>query len=496
MLKLYNTLTKSKEEFLPLHKGKASMYICGPTVYDFVHIGNLRSYMTPDILRRYLEYSGYEVRQIKNITDVGHLTDDDIAQADTGEDKMVKAVRREKKTPEEIAKFYEDVFRRDEKEMNILPAHFFPRATAHIPQMIKIIETLIEKGNAYEKNGNVFFDVTSFPDYGKLSGNTLEQLKIGARLEEHPDKKNPWDFALWLKAPANHILQWDSPWSRGYPGWHIECSAMATEYLGDTLDIHTGGEDNIFPHHEAEIAQTECATGKKFVNFWIHTRHLLVEGEKMSKSKGNSYKLQNIIDKGFDPMHLRLFYLSSHYRKQADFSWKALEQARANFERIAEWLKKLQDITKNGDLDAGAGLHPAPQVGDNQKYEEQVTNLLLRESDIIEKFNSAMDDDLNTPLALSYLYELITETNKQIKDLSANEAKKILAIFEKMNKIFGLKFSEKELEIPEEVKKIAETRLEARKNKDFQKSDELRKEIEKLGYLIEDMGDSYKIKKK
>ncbi|MFH0929812.1 MAG: cysteine--tRNA ligase [Candidatus Moraniibacteriota bacterium] len=474
MLKLYNTLAKSKEEFKPLHKGKVSMYICGPTVYDFVHIGNLRSYMTPDILRRYLEYSGYEVRQIKNITDVGHLTDDDIAQADTGEDKMAKAAAREKKTPEEIAKFYEDVFRRDEKEMNILPAHFFPRATAHIPQMIKIIEELIKNDHAYEKNGNVFFDVTSFPDYGKLSGNTLKQLKVGARLEEHPDKKNPWDFALWLKAPANHILQWDSPWSRGYPGWHIECSAMAMEYLGDTLDIHTGGEDNIFPHHEAEIAQTECATGKKFVDYWIHTRHLLVEGEKMSKSKGNFYKLQDIIDKSFNPMHLRLFYLSSHYRKQADFSWPALEQAKANFERIAEWREKLKACRRPTSTKVGIDVRR------------------LR----TDKFESAMDDDLNTPLALSYLYGLITETNKQIKDLSAKEAKEILATFEKINKVFGLRFSEKKLEIPEDIKKLADERLEARKNKDFRKSDELRKEIEKMGYSVEDLGDSYKLKKK
>jgi cysteinyl-tRNA synthetase len=478
MLKLYNTLTKSKEEFKPIHKGKTSMYICGPTVYDFVHIGNLRSYMTPDILRRYLEYSGYEVRQIKNITDVGHLTDDDIAQADTGEDKMAKAAKREKKTPEEIAKFYEDAFRRDEEEMNILPAHYFPRATAHIPQMIKIIEELIKNGNAYEKNGNVFFDVTSFPDYGKLSGNTLGNLKIGARLEEHPDKKHPWDFALWLKADPKHILQWNSPWSRGYPGWHIECSAMATEYLGDTLDIHTGGEDNIFPHHEAEIAQTECATGKKFVNYWIHTRHLLVDGEKMSKSKGNFYILQDIVDKGFDPMHLRLFYLSSHYRKQADFSWPALEQAKANFERIVEWKNRLQEVAKNQEI-------PKAKFSYTLKLDFRV-----------EQFESAMDDDLNTPLALTHLYEMTTETNKQITDLSAEEVEKILATFEKMNKVFGLRFSEGEAEIPEDVKKLADERLEARKNKDFQTSDELRSDIEKMGYFIEDTGKNYQIKKK
>ncbi|MFA5871952.1 MAG: cysteine--tRNA ligase [Parcubacteria group bacterium] len=470
MLRLYNTLTKSKEEFKPIHKGKVSMYTCGPTVYDYVHIGNLRSYVTPDILRRYLEYLGYEVRHIKNITDVGHLTQDDIAQADTGEDKMVKAVRREKKTPEEISKFYEEVFRQDEKEMNMLPAHYFPHATAHIPQMIKIIETLIRGSSAYEKNGNVFFDVTSFPDYGKLSGNTLDNLKVGARLEEHPDKLHPWDFALWLKADPKHILQWDSPWSRGYPGWHIECSAMATEYLGDTLDIHTGGEDNIFPHHEAEIAQTECATGKKFVNYWVHTRHLLVEGEKMSKSKGNFYTLRDIEEKGFDPMHLRLFYLSSHYRKHADFSWKALEQAKANFERIAEWRNKLQAIAR---------------------IDEKCTSLK-----IIEKFKSAMNDDLNTPLALTHLYEMITETNKEFSDISPDEAARILATFEKMNKVFGLRFAEKEVEIPKEVKKIAEARLAARNGKDFEKADVLRRQIEELGFLLEDIKEGYKLRKK
>jgi len=473
MLKLYNTLTKSKEEFLPLHKGKVSIYTCGPTVYDYIHIGNIRAYLTADILRRYLEYSGYEVRHIKNITDVGHLTDDDVAQGDTGEDKILKKALAEKKTPSEITKFFEESFRSDEKEMNILPAHYFPRATAHVPQMIKMIETLIEKGHAYEKNGNVFYDVTSFKDYGKLSGNTLENLKVGARLEEHPDKKHPWDFALWLKADPNHILQWDSPWSRGYPGWHIECSAMSIEYLGNTIDIHSGAEDNIFPHHEAEIAQSEGATGKKFVHYWIHLRHLLVDGAKMSKSKRNFYRLQDIKDKGFDPMHLRLLFLSSHYRKNVDFSWPALDQAKANFERIVEWKNKLQEKTE---------FTAAKPITSNE----------------LTRFNSAMDDDLNTPLALSVLYDLITETNKQIaeNDLSAIEARQILGIFEKMNKVFGLKFPKKETKIPEEIKTIAEDRLMARNTKDFQKSDELRKEIEKMGYTIEDLGDSYKIRKK
>ena len=476
MLKLYNTLTKQKEEFKPLHKGKVSIYTCGPTVYDYIHIGNLRSFTTADILRRYLEYSGYEVRHIKNITDVGHLTQDDIAQADTGEDKIQKKAIAEKKTPEEIARFYTDAFHRDEDAMNILRAHFFPKATAHVPQMIKTIETLIKKGYAYEKNGNVFFDVTSFKDYGKLSGNTLTELKVGARLEEHPDKKNPWDFALWLKARPDHLLQWDSPWSRGYPGWHIECSAMATEYLGDTLDIHTGGEDNIFPHHEAEIAQSECFSGKKFVNFWVHTRHLLVEGEKMSKSKGNFYTPQDIRKKGFDPMHLRLLYLSSHYRRNLDFSWKAMEQARANFERIKDFFQKVRGMLSD----------KSPTLVKKNFCEKHIS-----------MFENAMDDDLNTPLALSALYDMITHVNKKISsgEVNAEKTAKILTTFEKMNKVFGLKFQKKETKIPENIKELADERLEARKNKDFQKADELRKEIEKLGYIIEDLGNNYKIKK-
>jgi cysteinyl-tRNA synthetase len=479
MLKLYNTLTKQKEEFKPIHKGKVSIYTCGPTVYDYIHIGNIRAYLTADILRRYLEYSGYEVRHIKNITDVGHLTQDDIAQGDTGEDKILKKALAEKKTPAEITKFFEESFRSDEKEMNILPAHYFPRATAHIPQMIKMIKKLIEKGHSYEKNGNVFYDVTSFKDYGKLSGNTLENLKVGARLEEHPDKKHPWDFALWLKADPNHILQWDSPWSRGYPGWHIECSAMSMEYLGDTIDIHSGAEDNIFPHHEAEIAQSEGATGKKFVHYWVHLRHLLVDGAKMSKSKGNFYRLQNIKDKGFDPMHLRLLFLSSHYRKNVDFSWPALEQARANFERIAEWIEKLKNIASKDTR----SITPA--------------KLIIAER-LLPEFKSAMDDDLNTPLALSQLYEFMTISNRKISKhaLGHTEAKEILESFEKMNKVFGLRFSENETEIPKDVKKLADDRSTARKNKDFKKADELRKEIEKMGFEIEDLEDSYKLKKK
>lgn len=460
-MKLYNTLSKTKEEFVPINPGKVGMYICGPTVYGYIHIGNIRAYLMADTVRRYLEYVGYEVRMIKNITDVGHLTEDDIGQGDSGEDKMMKAADREKKSPEEIAKFFEDYFKQTEKEMNILPAQYFPRATQHVPQMIKIIEGLLEKGFAYEKNGNVFFDVTKFSDYGKLSGNTLENLKVGARLEEHPDKINPWDFALWLKAPEKHLLKWDSPWSVGYPGWHIECSAMSTEYLGNTIDIHTGGEDNIFPHHEAEIAQTEGYTGQKFVNFWIHTRHLLVDGQKMAKSKGNFYKLEDIKEKGYSAMDLRLLMLSSHYRSRLDFSWNSIEQAHKNFQKINDFVLNLEAV-------ASRNL-PAAQNFDTQKFQE--------------KFEVAMDDDLNTPLAMSVLYELITETNKH--ELSSDDASKILALWKKMNSVFGFTLSG-QAEIPQEIKDLVQKREDARKGKDFKKSDDLRALIEKKGYILKD----------
>jgi cysteinyl-tRNA synthetase len=468
MLYLYNTLTKKKEEFQSINPGKVGMYVCGPTVYDYVHLGNIRSYTTPDVVRRYLEYLGYEVRLIKNITDVGHLTDDDIAQGDSGEDKIQKKAIKERKSPAEISKFYEDDFLAVEKKMNILSAQYFPHATAHISQMIRIITTLIEKGYAYEKNGNVFFDVTKFEDYGKLSGNTLDNLRVGARLEEHPDKKNPWDFALWLKAPKEHLLKWDSPWSVGYPGWHIECSAMSTEYLGDTIDIHTGGEDNIFPHHEAEIAQTECATGKKYVNYWLHTRHLKVDGMKMSKSKGNFYRLSDIEDKGYSPTNLRLLLLSSHRQTQLNFTWKAMEQAKTNLQKINDFVLNMEALSTANTPHSGFDIEP---------YRE--------------KFEMAMNDDINTPLALSALYELITDTNKLLMEssLGAPDAKKILAFWKRINAVFGLELIG-QVEIPAEILALIKKREAARQNKDFPTSDQLRDEIEKLGYIIEDTKDN------
>ena len=479
MLKLYNTLSNKKQKFKPIEPGKVRLYTCGPTVYNYAHIGNLSAYIFADILRRYLEFSGYEVRHIVNITDVGHLTADDVNQADSGEDKMLKAALREKKSPEEIANFYTEAFFQDIKKLNIKKAQYYPRATAHIDQMIKTIEALIEKGFAYEKNGNVFFDVEKFSEYGKLSNKKVEDLKHGARLEEHPDKKNPYDFTLWLKAPKKHLLKWNSPWSLGYPGWHIECSAMSMEYLGETLDIHTGGEDHIFPHHENEIAQSECSTGKEFSRFWFHNHFLLVDGQKMSKSKDNFYILQSIEEKGYLPMIFRLLILSSHYRSNINFTWDAMDQARANYEKIARFVETLEGIAKKGH-------------GQKRTYQRTYVNTFLN------KFQNAMDDDLNTPLALSAVYELISQVNKDISEnnFNASSANEALESWRKVCKVFGLVIKKEDTSISNELNDLLSQRKEARKEKDFNKADSIRTKIEKLGYLVEDTKTGQKIRNK
>lgn len=476
MLKIYNTLTNKKEVFKPIQTGKVKMYTCGPTVYDYAHIGNLCAYIHADTLRRYLDVIGYEVLHIVNITDVGHLTEDDLNQADSGEDKMLKAALRENKTSEEIANFYTNQFFKDVKDLNITKANYYPRATAHIDQMIKIIENLIQKGLAYEKNGNVFYDVEKFAEYGKLSNKKLEDLKHGARLEDHPDKKHSYDFALWLKAPKKHILKWESPWSLGYPGWHIECSAMSMEYLGETLDIHTGGEDHVFPHHENEIAQSEGCTGKSFANFWFHNRFLLVDSQKMSKSKGNFYTLQDITEKGFTPAEFRMLVISSHYRSSLNFTWEGMEQAKKNLEKISKFIQKAEKLagsesTEKGKVDSG-------------QYAQ-----------IKQKIIEALDNDLNTPSALSFVFELISETKNPT--LSSDEAKEILALWEKINKVFGLKLNKaKTLQIPEEITKLLTERDLARENKDFESADKLREAIEEKGYLIEDSSSGSTVHKK
>lgn len=465
---LYNTLSKQKEVLKPLYAGKVSMYTCGQTVYDYTHIGNYRAYVFSDTLRRTLEQFGYEVKQIINITDVGHLTEDDIAQGDQGEDKIARKAHAEGKSPEAIAEFFETYYHQGESKLNIKPAHFYPRATSHIEQMIKMIEVLIEKGHAYEVNGNVFFDVTTFKNYGKLSGNTLSELQVGARLEAHPDKRNPWDFALWLKAPKEHLMKWPSPWGFGYPGWHIECSAMSQEYLGSTFDIHTGGEDHIFPHHEAEIAQSEGASGKTFANMFLHIRHMMINDEKMSKSKGNFLTLEDIREKGFDAMDVRLTYLGAHYRSQMNFTDASLIQARKNKEKLFSLYERFL-----------------------QKEAEVKRPLASKR---LDTFFQALADDLNTPLALAEALQFGTEYHKKLDQKEDFLITEVFGDLQIIFELFGLRYER--VQAPERVIALAQKREEARQLKNFSESDRIRKEIEELGYVIKDTEGGFEVTKK
>ncbi len=453
-IKLYNTLTKKKEEFKPLKPDFVRLYDCGPTVYMYAHIGNMWRYIFSDLLRRILEYNGYKVKQVMNITDVGHLTEDDLA-ADTGRDKMEVAVKKERKTPAEIADFYTKAFFKDTQRLNILRPHVVPKATEHIESMIQMIKTLEEKGYAYWAGKKYFvYNISKFKNYGQLSGKKLEELKLGSRLEPVPGKRNPFDFALWVKDPK-HLMHWNSPWGVGYPGWHIECSAMSMKYLGQTLDIHTGGEDNIFPHHENEIAQSEAATGKKFGRFWLHVRHNLVDGVKMSKSKGNFYVLQNLIDKGYDPLAFRYLCLTVHYRKNLNFTWQSLESAQKALNKLRQ------------------------QVSQWKKGKEGVP-------EFEKKFLTAANDDLNLPQALAVAWDLL-------KSDYSDSAKKTSLL--KFDKVLGLGLSEyRAVKIPDKVKELVKKREELRKQEKWQEADKIRKEIEKLGWQIEDTAEGTKLK--
>jgi cysteinyl-tRNA synthetase len=468
-LALYNTLTKKKEEFTPINPGKVGMYVCGPTVYDHCHLGHARGYVSMDILRRYLECSGYEVRHIMNYTDVGHL----VADAEIGEDKIEKKAKTEKLDPLEIANTYINSCEEDFSALNIQPAHFNPRPTQYIAQIIKFAEELIKKDYAYAINGSVYFSVDKFPDYGKLSGKKKDDLISGSRVEINPEKKNPLDFALWIKAPKEHILKWESPWGIGYPGWHIECSVMSNDLLGqDTFDIHGGGNENAFPHNENEIAQSECYLGKKMANFWILWNMVTVSGVKASKSLGNALSIKDALKK-YDPAVIRLWIISSHYRSITNYTDEALEQAKTNLGRITDFVTNIKSSAFQG------------------------LTLKSKVKPWIKKFETAMDDDLNTPLALSVLYELITETNRLIAEnnLGSEASKKVLTVWEKMNKVFGLILPEVST-VPENIAALAEERKTARGNLDFKASDDLRDKIAQLGYAIEDLKDNnYVIKK-
>jgi cysteinyl-tRNA synthetase len=465
MLKLYNTLTKKKELFKPLKKGIVTMYNCGLTVYDYAHIGNLRSFAFEDILRRYLEYKGFKVKQVMNFTDVGHMFED----VDIGEDKMEAAAKRERKDPWSIAEFYIQVFLEDSKKMNFEEPMARPKATDHIQEMIELTQKLIEKGYGYVVNGSVYFDVAKFKDYGKLSGNTIEKLKLGAggRVEFNPDKRNQFDFALWINDPK-HIMNWKSPWcEKGYPGWHIECSAMAMKYLGETIDIHTGGVDNLFPHHENEIAQSEATTGKKFVNYWLHNEHLLVEGGRMSKSLGNFYTLRDLITKGYDPNAVRYLLMSTHYRQQLNFTFGGLEAAKNALDRLTNFVYRLIDA-------------------DGMGCGEKIRALM---NDVQRRFEEAMDDDLNISIALAALFDFVREVHKLLDDnvLSKEEAEEVYEVMMKIDKVLGVIGEIKRKErLPKEAEELIRKREEARKAKDWEAADKIRKQLRSMGIIIED----------
>jgi cysteinyl-tRNA synthetase len=494
-LKFYNTMTRKKEVFKPLEKGVVNIYNCGPTVYNYAHIGNFRTYVFEDIVRRYLEYKGFTVNQIMNITDVGHMTVDEEADG-KGEDKIEMMAKKEKKDPWQIAKFYEKAFHEDMRNLNIKPAMTYPKATEYVKEMIKIIEKLIERGHAYESNGSIYYDISSFQGYGKLSGNTIDKLQGGAsgRVDDNTDKKHPLDFSLWVNN-SKHIMQWDSPWGRGYPGWHIECSAMSMKNLGETLDIHSGGEDNIFPHHECEIAQSEGATGKKFVRYWLHSRHLLVNGEKMSKSKGNFFTLRDLLEKGHDPRAVRYLLLSGHYRIKLNFTEKGLVSAAETLKRLDGFISALKEIKGK--------TKPNPGV---KKLVEKVK----------KDFEKAMDDDLNIALALSKIFDFVREVNKIVSEgIGNSDAKLVHETMMKFDTVMGMSLDKIKTAVGERVKikdsvftihwqgvksridleRLIKKREVHRKEKEWKEADKIRDELEKMGYVLEDADTGIRIKK-
>ena len=466
-VRLYNTLGRQIQDFNPINDSGVGMYCCGPTVYNYAHIGNLRTYVFEDLLRRSLEYAGYNVNHVMNVTDVGHLTGDD----DEGEDKMEKSARESGKTPDEIAAFYTQAFFNDTDRLNIKRPNTACTATKHIGEMIGLIKRLEDNGFTYVSGGNVYFDTARFEKYGELALLDRQKLKAGARIEVDGNKKNPADFVLWFTKSKfeNHLMQWDSPWGKGYPGWHIECSAMSMKYLGEQFDIHCGGIDHIPVHHTNEIAQSEAATGKKWVNYWVHGEFLLMDKQKMAKSAGNFLTLQVLVDKGYDPLDYRYFCLGGHYRSQLVFNFDALDAARNARENLVERIKTLKANSVPGnpeDLQAPAAEYLA-------SFQEDILN------------------DLNAPKALADLWQLL-------KDSSVNDADKLTAALE-MDHILGFKLDEVKAEGPElteEENALVKAREQARKDKDWKLADELRDKLLAMGIVVKDTAEGTQCSKK
>ncbi|HVZ66700.1 MAG TPA: cysteine--tRNA ligase [Patescibacteria group bacterium] len=460
-MKLYNTLSRSIEEFEPLNPPKVGMYACGPTVYDYTHIGHLRKYINDDTLVRVLRANNYDVKHVMNITDVGHLSSD----ADSGEDKLEKGAKKFGKTVLEVAKFFEEDFWKSLRMVNVEKPDVVALATEHIEDQIALIEILIEKGYGYKTDGAIYFDTSKFADYGKLAGQNLEDKVAGVREDVIVDneKRNPADFALWFFTKGrfkDHALHWDSPWGEGFPGWHIECSAMSMKYLGLSFDIHTGGIDHIAIHHPNEIAQSEAATGQPFVKYWVHYAFLIVDGQKMSKSLGNVYRIFDLRDRGYNPMAFRYLTFQSHYRSEMNFTWEALDGAQTALNKLYEMASEFSEIHKDTDID----------------YERD--------------FLDAAGQDLNMPKALSIMWEMLRSNIPAPK-----KAATLLA----MDKVLGLNImenSKKLTDIPQAVKELVDQRNKLRKLKKFNAADQIRIKVEKMGYVIEDKERKTKITRK
>lgn len=449
-IKFYNTLSRKKEEFTPIDSKEIRMYSCGPTVYYFAHIGNLRAYLFMDNLRRVLKYNGYNLKHVMNITDVGHLVSD----ADEGEDKMMKAAKRENKNPFEIAEFYMNAFLADIDKLNVDRPEIIARATEHIDVMEEYVKKIIDNGYTYQTEDTVYFDTSKLDKYGVLSNRNIDDQKAGARVEFDQNKKNISDFALWIKAPENHIMKWDSFFGKSYPGWHLECSAMGYKYLGDHFDIHTGGVDHIPIHHENEIAQSKGFCGKIPANFWMHVEFLQINGGKMSKSLNNLYTLKDLEEKGFEPLVYRMFNYTSNYRAQINFTFEAMEAAKVALGRLRDGYLRHAEGTED--------------VSDDEikSYEE--------------KFLEAINDDLNMPVAMSVVWDVVKNPNK---------SKKLQNLLLKFDEVLGLNlkdYKKEENVLPEEIVKLVNERNEARANKNWAESDRIRDLLIEKGYTVKD----------
>ena len=463
-MKIYNTLTRQKEEFVPVHPGKVGMYVCGPTVYNYIHIGNARPMIIFDTVRRYFEYKGYEVNYVSNFTDV--------------DDKIIKKANEEGVTATEIAERYIKECKQDMEALNIKPATHQPRATEEIGGMIKMIQTLIQKGHAYEVDGTVYFKTRSFKDYGKLSKKNIDDLEAGHReikVTGEEGKKDPLDFVLWKPKKEGEIA-WDSPWGEGRPGWHIECSEMSKKYIGDTIDIHAGGEDLIFPHHENEIAQSEACNDEKFANYWMHNGFLNINNKKMSKSAGNFFTVREIGEK-YPLQVIRFFMLSAHYRTPLNFSDTLVESAKTGLDRILTAIDLCREM---------AAKEETGSLSDAEKEH------FAKVEALVKKFEDAMEDDFNTADAVSAIFEIVRESNSTVKDFSADYAKKVLKVLEDLCGVLGIETTKEEEILDEEIEKLIEERQAARKNKDFARADEIRDQLLEQGIVLKDTREGVK----